>query len=110
MNPQTPSSQMSPELTQAIQSRAQTGAPTPALAQTQQGAPAPMPPQGSPAGVPQSQAVPGASQSPVMPAQAPQPGSTEEEIITKALIQRQKQLGEFKKTTPQPTLQQMPVS
>ena len=109
MNPQQ--NTMSPELQQAIAARAQTGAPVGQLSQTQQGAPAPMPPQGaqnpmsapsqSPAG-----AVPGASGQ----AGPTTPSTSEDELITKALIQRQKQLGEFKKAESQPTIQQMPVS
>lgn len=95
MNPQNT---MSPELQQAISARAQTGMGTPQLAQTQQGSPAPMPEM-------PSQPAMGAPSAP----QAPKTTS-EEELITKALIARQKQLGEFQKNESQPTLQQMPVS
>lgn len=103
MNPQSnPTNTMSPELQQAIAARAQTGVGTPQLAQTQQGAPAPMP---------QMPAQPATGQPDASQAGISAPKSTsEEELITKALIARQKQLGEFKKNEQQPTLQQMPVS
>lgn len=84
-------------LQQAIAARSQTGVPTPQLSQTQEGAPAPMPP--APSVTP-----PTASG---MSAPQPKPQS-EEEIITKALIQRQKMLGNMKKESP--SLQSMPIS
>jgi len=97
MNPNT----LSPELQQAIQNRGQGQAPTPALNQTQQNAPAPMPPA-------PSASVPGSVDMGAMPQQKTEP---EEMIITKALIQRQKMLGNLvKQTKEQPTIQQMPVS